>query len=147
MTSHIVVQCGRPEPEDREGRGTAIHCLPSRKRRDVAQLENAGRRVSPVLVGSRVEVFGRRNLASVRGDAVAFIRTGRVTPLNLVGPALDARYPFPPRVHDANQARGGFLVSLVVPPVAALALHKQDQTTGGFGDVRNHIGEIRNVVG
>ena len=101
----MIIICGGPE--DREGRWTAIHCLPSRKRRDLAQLENAGCRVSPVLVGSRVRVFGRRNLASVRGDAVAFIRTGRVTPLNLVGPALGARYPFPPRVHDANQARGG----------------------------------------
>lgn len=90
MSSPILI-CGGPE--DREGRWTAKHCLPSRKRRDLAQLENAGRRVSPVLVGSRVEVFGRRNLASVRGDAVAFIRTGRVTPLNLVGPALGARYP------------------------------------------------------
>ena len=108
----MIIICGGPE--DREGRWTAIHCLPSRKRRDLAQLENAGRRVSPVLVGSRVEVFGRRNLASVRGDAVAFIRTGRVTPLNLVGPALGARYPFPPRVHDANQARGGVSKSFEV---------------------------------
>ena len=81
MTSHILICSG---PESREGRWTAKHCLPSRKRRGLAQLENAGRRVSPVLVGSRVEVFGRRNLASVRGDAVAFIRTGRVTPLTIL---------------------------------------------------------------
>ena len=112
-----ILICGGPE--DREGRWTAKHCLPSRKRRGLAQLENAGRRVSPVLVGSRVEVFGRRNLASVRGDAVAFIRTGRVTPFNLVGPALSARYPFPRVKFCQEPARGLSKSFEVLSPVVA----------------------------
>lgn len=129
-------------PEDREGRWTAIHCLPSRKRRGLAQLENAGRRVSPVLVGSRVEVFGRRNLASVRGDAVAFIRTGRVTPLNLVGPALGARYPV--RAGACKHARKYF--AELFEAFSSAVAHVQQRSERFFGNVRKVFGEIRNVV-
>lgn len=46
------------------------------------------------------------------------------------------------RIHACQQPRSGFTPTLLS---VAPAFHEQEQTTGVVGNVRNPIGEIRNV--
>lgn len=139
MTSHILI-CGWPEAEDREGRWTAKHCLPSRKRRGLAQLHSE-RGNSPKLPGYRALRSGQAIgfLGCSLDSSRAGVMANHILPAFNFSGALP-RWSFP-RVKPAKQSRGVSLVrsSPFLPWVAA---HVRQRSEGNLSWVTRNVSRV-----